>query len=70
MFRRLPHTLPADPAFPADLESLGFFVNEKDQIRMIKNPTQKYQYQINKNDRVNQVYRQANNGQFGPAPLS
>ncbi|EXJ92498.1 hypothetical protein A1O3_01050 [Capronia epimyces CBS 606.96] len=61
MFRRLPHTLPADPVFPPDLEKLGFFVNENDQVRMIKNPAQKYQYQINRNDRVNQVYKQANN---------
>ncbi|KAL2426083.1 hypothetical protein ABEF95_010706 [Exophiala dermatitidis] len=61
MFRRLPHTLPADPVFTPDLEKLGFFVNQDDQIRMIKNPEQKYQYQINRNDRVNQVYRQANN---------
>lgn len=63
MFRRLPHSLPADPVFNADLEHLGFFVNENDQIRMIKNPTQKYQYQINRNDRVNQVYKAANNGE-------
>ncbi|KIX06176.1 uncharacterized protein Z518_04150 [Rhinocladiella mackenziei CBS 650.93] len=61
MFRRLPHTLPPDPSFPPDLETLGFFINEDDQIRMIKNPTQKYQYQINRNDRVNQVYKEANN---------
>jgi hypothetical protein len=62
MFRRLPHTLPPDPVFPADLEKLGFFINEHDQIRMIKKPTQKYKYQINKNDRINELYKQANNG--------
>lgn len=61
MFRRLPHTLPPDPTFPADLEKLGFFVNSDDKIRQIKNPSQKYQYNINVNDRVNQAYKHANN---------
>lgn len=61
MFRRLPHNLPPDPQFPPDLEKLGFFVNDQDQIRSIKNPEHKYQYKINHNDRVNQTYKQANN---------
>ncbi|KAK4943569.1 hypothetical protein LTR10_016863 [Elasticomyces elasticus] len=61
MFRRLPHTLPPDPVFEPALDKLGFFVNEADQIRMTKNPEQKYQYAVNKNDRVNEVYKQANN---------
>jgi hypothetical protein len=64
MFRRLPHTLPADPSFPADLEKLGFFVNDDDQIRQIKNPAQKFQYNMNLNERVNQVYKHANNCEF------
>ncbi|KAI1617269.1 Arb2 domain-containing protein [Exophiala viscosa] len=61
MFRRLPHTLPPDPVFEPALDKLGFFVNEADQIRSIKNPEQKYQYAVNKNERVNEVYKQANN---------
>jgi len=64
MFRRLSHTLPRDPVFPADLEKLGFFVNDQDQIRMIKSPEQKYQYSINKNDRVNDLYKEAMNSQW------
>lgn len=66
MFRRLPQTLPPDPLFPTDsLESLGYFVNEHDQIRQIKVPSNKFQYKINANDRVNQVYKWATNGEFG-----
>lgn len=64
MFRRLPHTLPPDPSFEPTLEKLGFFVNDDDQIRMIKNPEQKYRYEINKNDRINQLYKQANNSKL------
>ncbi len=71
MFRRLPHTLPPDPVFEPDLEKLGFFVNDGDQIRMIKNPDQKYQIQINKNERINYLYRQACNSEYlGHAPPS
>ncbi|KEF58710.1 uncharacterized protein A1O9_06636 [Exophiala aquamarina CBS 119918] len=61
MFRRLPQTLPADPSFPADLAQLGFFVNDNDQIRQIKNPAQKFQYKMNANERVNQAYKFASN---------
>ncbi|RMZ81297.1 hypothetical protein DV737_g2573, partial [Chaetothyriales sp. CBS 132003] len=50
-----------NPIFPADLEELGYFINENDQIRQIGKPGQKYQYQVNKNDRVNEVYKQAMN---------
>ena len=62
MFRRRPHTLPKDPSFPTDLEQLGYFINEKDQIRQIRNPEQKYQFAVNKIDRINDVYKEAMNG--------
>lgn len=61
MFRRLAHTLPPDPTFPADLEKLGFMVTSEDKIRQIKNPSHKFQYRINTNERVNQAYKLANN---------
>lgn len=57
MFRRLAHTLPPDPVFPARLDELGYFVNDQDQIRQIKNPEQKYTYKINANDRINDAYK-------------
>ena len=61
MFRRLSNELPKDPAFSTDLGELGYFINDKDQIRQIANPTKKYQYKINRNDRVNEVYKEAMN---------
>lgn len=63
MFRRLPNSLPKDFTFPADLDQLGYFVNENDQIRQKANPDQKYQYRINRNDRVNDVYKEAMNSE-------
>ncbi len=64
MFRRRPNTLPPDPVFEPKLDKLGFFVNEHDQIRMIKNPEAKYTFGMNKNERANHVYRQACNSTF------
>ncbi|KIW15293.1 hypothetical protein PV08_05338 [Exophiala spinifera] len=61
MFRRRPDTLPPDPVFEPELKKLGFFINEHDQIRMIKNREAKYSFSINKNDRVNYAYREASN---------
>lgn len=62
MFRRLPQSLPKDIQVPADLEQLGYFINENDQMRMIQKPDQKYVFRINRNDRVNDVYKEAVNG--------
>ncbi|RMJ27394.1 hypothetical protein PHISP_01710 [Aspergillus sp. HF37] len=53
--------LPADPAFPADLEQLGYFINENDQIRKISDPDQEFQFKINRNPRWNEVQRNAMN---------
>jgi len=63
MFRRLPNHLPKDPTFPTDLEGLGYFINDNDQIRQAANPDQKYQFKINRNDRVNDVYKEAMNSE-------
>ncbi|KIW88719.1 uncharacterized protein Z519_10765 [Cladophialophora bantiana CBS 173.52] len=59
MFRRLPHTLPADPVFEPDLAKLGFFINSEDVVRSIRSPDRKYQYKINRNDRWNEVHKSA-----------
>lgn len=61
MFRRLPTHLPKDPTFPSDLKDLGYFVNDKDQVRMIKNPEEKFLYAIDKNERVNDMQKEAMN---------
>ncbi|KAL6237696.1 hypothetical protein BDW75DRAFT_248709 [Aspergillus navahoensis] len=59
VFRR--QDLPADPVFPADLKKLGYFINDKDQIRKISDPTQEFKFKINRNDRWNEVQRNAMN---------
>lgn len=61
MFRRLSHTLPKDPEFPADLEGMGYYINEKDQIRSIARPDQEFNFFISKNERVNEKQREAMN---------
>ncbi|KAB8261175.1 Arb2 domain-containing protein [Aspergillus pseudonomiae] len=51
--------LPPEHEFPADLEKLGYFINENDQIRKIADPKEDFQYKINKNARVNEMQREA-----------
>ncbi|KAI9373278.1 Arb2 domain-containing protein [Aspergillus egyptiacus] len=59
VFRR--EDLPADPVFPAELDKLGYFVNDKDQIRKISDPEQEFQFKINRNPRWNELQREAMN---------
>ncbi|KAL9619642.1 MAG: hypothetical protein Q9160_005748 [Pyrenula sp. 1 TL-2023] len=61
MFRRLSNSLPPDPAFPDDIEKLGYFINDHDQIRMISEPKSGFKYVISKNDRVNDNHKEAMN---------
>ncbi|OKL60525.1 hypothetical protein UA08_04283 [Talaromyces atroroseus] len=53
--------LPDDPVFPADLEKLGYFINDQDQIRQIANPDESFRYKINANERWNEVHCSAFN---------
>ncbi|KAG5976041.1 hypothetical protein E4U58_006376 [Claviceps cyperi] len=53
MFRRHWTGLPKDAVFPADLEGLGYFVNEEDEIRSIENPDNYFKFFLNRNPRVN-----------------
>jgi hypothetical protein len=62
MFRRLPASLPEDPKFPANLNQLGYFINEKLQIRKIDKPDEKFHFHITNNDRYNEVHREAVKG--------
>jgi hypothetical protein len=62
MFRRLESSLPGDFEFPTDLKGLGYFVNENDQIRMIKDPNQSFHFFISKNERYMQRHREAMDG--------
>jgi hypothetical protein len=65
MFRRLEPSLPEDPGrHYAELDtfdSMGFFINEHDQIRLIQNPSQKFIYKKTSDDRSNEVRRDAFN---------
>ncbi|KAJ8060768.1 hypothetical protein OCU04_011072 [Sclerotinia nivalis] len=61
MFRRLPSGLPKDPKFEPTLEGLGYFINEKDEIRSIENPKAYFKFFLTKNDRYNQLQREAMN---------
>ncbi|KPI36886.1 uncharacterized protein AB675_11827 [Cyphellophora attinorum] len=61
MFRRKTSSLPEDIVFPGTLAELGYFVNDKDQIRQIKNPEQRYNPKTNRSERVNMMYRDAMN---------
>jgi hypothetical protein len=63
MFRRLSSSLPNDPSFPADLKQLGYFINDDNQIRMIEKPEEKFLYAINKNERVNELHKEAMNSE-------
>jgi hypothetical protein len=68
MFRRLSHSLPKDVVFAADMESLGYFINDDDLIRQIRNPNTGYQFTVSKSDRVNEVYKDTMNGSFSLSP--
>ncbi|KAH8692987.1 Arb2 domain-containing protein [Talaromyces proteolyticus] len=53
--------LPKDAVFPPDLDKLGYFINDQDQIRQLANPQEDFKFKINKNDRWNEVQRNAMN---------
>ncbi|CRK23375.1 hypothetical protein BN1708_003650 [Verticillium longisporum] len=53
MFRRKWSGLPRDYLFPSNLEDLGYFINEDDEIRSVADPDRYFKYWIDKNMRVN-----------------
>ncbi|PSS03213.1 hypothetical protein BD289DRAFT_478685 [Coniella lustricola] len=57
MFRRRWSGLPEDPEFPTDLEKLGYFINEIDEIRSCADPNLYFNYFIDKNSRINDRLR-------------
>ncbi|KAL8998854.1 MAG: hypothetical protein Q9169_002192 [Polycauliona sp. 2 TL-2023] len=61
MYRLHESALPADFHFPVDLEKLGYAINDRDQVRMLKNPDQEFHFFISKNERMNVVQREAHN---------
>ncbi|KAH7109072.1 Arb2 domain-containing protein [Dendryphion nanum] len=59
MFRLKEESLPPDASEPADLEKLGYFINDFGQIRMIDHPDQDYQFHWYSQERHNEVRREA-----------
>ncbi|RGP64621.1 mitochondrial 40s ribosomal mrp2 [Fusarium sporotrichioides] len=57
MFRRHWSGLPKDVSFPKDLAGLGYFVNDQDEVRSLKDPDHYFKFHINKNSRVNDRQR-------------
>lgn len=51
------------------LTFLSYFVNDKDEIRMIENPKAYFKFFLTKNERVNIVQREAMNGMLSPLLL-
>lgn len=40
-----------------------YFINDKDEIRMISNPEEKFLYRINANERYNELQKEAMNSE-------
>ncbi|EPE08376.1 mitochondrial 40s ribosomal protein mrp2 [Ophiostoma piceae UAMH 11346] len=57
MFRRLWTGLPPTPKFSTDLEKLGYFINEEDQLRNLEDPKYYYKYFITRNTYYNDSQR-------------
>ncbi|KAL6866790.1 Arb2 domain-containing protein [Trichoderma novae-zelandiae] len=52
MFLRLWSGLPEDATFASDLEGLGYFINDDDEIRSIEQPDNYFNFFINRNPRI------------------
>jgi hypothetical protein len=55
MFRRLLGGLEPEPEFAPDLEKLGYFINDKTQVRAIGQPDSGFRYRITDNHRYNEL---------------
>ncbi|KAH7057136.1 Arb2 domain-containing protein [Macrophomina phaseolina] len=59
MYRLTEAGMPEDPAYRANLKDLGFFIDERSEIRTIKSPHNYYNFWMSNNDRVNESFREA-----------
>ena len=65
MFRRLSSSLPPDFAAPADLTSLGYYLDESDdRIRSIRSPHHDFNAFISRSERKNEVHTEAYHGKL------
>ncbi|KAF8416083.1 hypothetical protein EV426DRAFT_698914 [Tirmania nivea] len=49
----------AEQEFPQDLKELGLFFNDKDELRQIERPNEKFEYKVFKSQRLNERRREA-----------
>lgn len=59
MFRLRPSGLPEEPTYPADLDKLGYFISQKDEICSKQSEREHYRFYNNRNHRHNIVRREA-----------
>ncbi|KAF4310359.1 Ribosomal protein S14 [Botryosphaeria dothidea] len=59
MYKLTQAGMPEDPSYPPDLKQLGFFIDERSEIRTIKKPHDYYNFWMSNNDRVNESFREA-----------
>jgi hypothetical protein len=55
MYRRLARSLPADYQIPQTLDGLGYFINNKHQIRSKANPDEFFNYKVSRDGRYNEM---------------
>ena len=41
------------------MTKLGYFINEKSQIRQIRQPSERFNFKVTDNDRFNEVHKEA-----------
>ncbi|KYK58946.1 Arb2 domain-containing protein [Drechmeria coniospora] len=61
MFRRQWSSLPKEPSFQPNFQSLGYFINDQDEIRSIEAPDCYFKFFLNRNPRINELQRFAFN---------
>jgi hypothetical protein len=64
MFDRQLAGCPPDPDFPDTLHEHGVFINEKNQIRSIEEPSEPVKFKISKNDRYNRLRMESIKSQY------
>ncbi|KAH0543745.1 hypothetical protein FGG08_001927 [Glutinoglossum americanum] len=59
MYRRVITSLPKEPEFPYDLAQLGYFIDGKDEVKSITNPEEDFKYKVTRNERYNDLRKEA-----------
>ncbi|KAH0565604.1 hypothetical protein GP486_000992 [Trichoglossum hirsutum] len=59
MYRRVVISLPKEPVFPYNLTQLGYFINDRDEVKSVANPEEDFKYKVSKNERYNDLRKEA-----------